>query len=102
MERQILAHYPNGILGYFDHDLRYLRVDGEELRRTGRTPADMEGKTIWEIYPPEVAAHIEPYHRRVLAGESVCYEASVLDETYFVQAEPVVVHGEVVGGVFST
>jgi len=102
MERTLLRNFPNGILILVDHDLRYVVVDGTELTRTGRVASQMEGKTIAELYPPEVVAHIEPYHRRLLAGESVSYEATLNGKTYFVQGEPVIEDGQVVAGVFST
>ena len=102
MERTLLRHFPNGILILVDHDLRYTVVDGMELARTGRTSSQLEGKTIWENYPPDVARYIEPFHRRALAGESVSYEAELHGKTYFVQGEPVIENGEVVAAVFST
>lgn len=98
----LLRHFPNGILILVDRDLRYTIADGTELARTGRTAAQLEGKTIWENYPPEVASYIEPFHRRALAGEPVSYEATVNGRTYFVQGEPVLVDGVVVAAVFST
>jgi two-component system cell cycle sensor histidine kinase/response regulator CckA len=102
MERTLLRHFPNGILILVDHDLRYTIVDGLELARTGRSAEELEGKTIWENYPPEVARYIEPFHRRALAGESVSYEAELHGKTYFVQGEPVYEDGKVVAAVFAT
>ena len=102
LERTLLRHFPNGILILVDHDLRYTIVDGIELGRTGRSAEDLEGKTIWENYPPEVAEYIEPFHRRVLAGESVSYEAELNGRRYFVQGEPVFDGDKVVAAAFST
>ena len=102
LERTLLRHFPNGILILVDHDLRYTIVDGIELGRTGRSAEDLEGKTIWENYPPEVAEYIEPFHRRVLAGESVSYEAELNGRRYFVQGEPVFDGDKVVAAAFSS
>jgi two-component system, cell cycle sensor histidine kinase and response regulator CckA len=102
LERTLLRHFPNGIVLLCDHDLRYVVVDGAELDRTGRRADSMEGRTIHELYPPEVCAQIEPYHRRVLAGERVSYEVTLRDRRYFVQGEPVFDGDTVVYGAFST
>jgi PAS domain S-box-containing protein len=102
VERALISHFPNGLLILCDHDLRWLVVDGQELSRTGRTPADMEGKSIHELYPPEVCARIEPYIRRVLAGEEVSYDAEFLGKRYFVQGVPVYENGRVAYAVLAT
>ena len=102
MERELIRHFPNGILILCDHDLRWVIVDGQELTRTGRTPGDMEGRTIHELYPPEVCARIEPFIRRVLAGEEVSYDAELLGKRYFVQGVPVYENGRVAYAALAT
>ncbi|HZT92554.1 MAG TPA: PAS domain-containing protein [Gaiellaceae bacterium] len=102
LERTLIRHFPNGIVILVDHDLRWVVVDGQELARTGRVAADLEGRTIWENYPPDVCAEIEPHLRRVLAGESVTYEVDYNGRRSFVQGEPILVDGRVVGAAVST
>jgi PAS domain S-box-containing protein len=102
VERELIHHFPNGLLILCDHDLRWVIVDGQELTRTGRTAAEMEGKTIHELYPPEVCARIEPYIRRVLAGEEVSYDAELLGKRYFVQGVPVYEHGRIAYAALAT
>jgi hypothetical protein len=50
----------------FDSDLRYTLVDGTGLAEVGLSPEGMEGKTIWEVFPPEMCAQIEPQYRAAL------------------------------------
>jgi PAS domain S-box-containing protein len=102
VERELIHHFPNGLLILCDHDLRWVIVDGQELIRTGRTAADMEGKTIHELYPPDVCARIEPYVRRVLAGEEVSYDAELLGKRYFVQGVPVYEKGRIAYAALAT
>ena len=102
MERELIRHFPNGIIILADHDLRWVIVDGQELTRTGRTAADMEGKTIHELYPREVCERIEPFIRRVLAGEEVSYDAEFDGKRYFVQGVPVYENGRVAYAALAT
>src|SRR5215831_2071531 len=102
MERLLIHHFPNGILILCDHDLRWVIVDGQELARTGRIAADMGGKSIHELYPPEVCERIEPFIRRVLAGEEVSYDAELRGKRYFVQGVPVYENGRVAYAALAT
>jgi PAS domain S-box-containing protein len=102
VERELIRHFPNGLLILCDHDLRWVIVDGQELTRTGRTPGDMEGRTIHELYPPGVCARIEPFIRRVLAGEEVSYDAELLGKRYFVQGVPVYENGRIAYAALAT
>jgi PAS domain S-box-containing protein len=45
---------------------------------SGRTPADMIGRHVEELMPPDVRDAAEPFMLRALAGESVTYEREAL------------------------
>ncbi len=68
--RALVHHFPNGAILLFDHELRYLVADGHDLGSHGLNSAMVEGRTLWEVFPLEVAAQIEPICRAALAGRS--------------------------------
>ncbi|HSF75100.1 MAG TPA: PAS domain-containing protein, partial [Microcoleus sp.] len=53
MYRTLIKHYPNGSVFLFDRDLRYTLVDGQGLAAVGLSKEQLEGKTLWEVSPPE-------------------------------------------------
>jgi diguanylate cyclase (GGDEF)-like protein/PAS domain S-box-containing protein len=61
--------FPQGAIIVFDHDLRYLCAGGRGLSEVGLSQAMLEGNTVSEVFPPDVAAVIEPLYRLALAGE---------------------------------
>jgi rsbT co-antagonist protein RsbR len=87
---QALArHFPNGTVALFDHDLRFLIADGSQMAASGMTAADMEGRTIGEIFDPETCAMLEPEYRAVLAGNATMFEVTRGDDQYEVHAMPI-------------
>src|ERR1700683_2412749 len=56
----IMRSFPQGALVVFDHDLRYLCAGGLGLADVGLSQAMLEGYTIFEVFPPEVVAFMEP------------------------------------------
>jgi PAS domain S-box-containing protein len=67
--QSIMSNYPGGGIFLFDHDLRYVSVDGKDLRLLGYQPETMIGKTMGEILSTDTYATVEPLCRRALAGE---------------------------------
>ena len=87
--RTLIHNFPNGMVQLFDHNLRYLFTAGQDLASLGMSREQFEGKTLWEVMPPETATLLEPLYRRALEGESLSQELPMGDRTYMVQAVPV-------------
>jgi PAS domain S-box-containing protein len=101
--RTLTRNFPNGAVMLFDSDLRYTLVDGTGLAEVGLSPEGMEGKTIWEVFPPEMCAQIEPQYRAALAGATVAEEMSFHERIYAVYALPVNnQRGEILAGMVMT
>lgn len=101
--RTLARNFPNGAVLLFDHDLRYLLVDGVGLAEVGLSKENMEGKTIWEVFPPETSALIEPAYRAALTGEAVHTEVPYAERIYWVQHVPVTdSDGKVIAGMLMT
>mgnify|MGYP005843522807 CR=1 FL=1 len=62
-------NFPNGTIVLYDHELRYKLVDGAALADVGLSK-EMEGKTIYEAWPSEIAQALEPQYISALVGET--------------------------------
>ena len=101
--RTLAENFPNGAVFLFDRDLCYTLASGTGLVDNGLSPDAFEGKTIWEIFPPEIAARDEPYLRAALQGEATRVEVTFGDRTHLVQTLPVKDEvGTIVGGMVMT
>ena len=81
-------NFPNGAISLFDHDLRFLIFDGTQfaIRRNAKTNV---GRTLAEIFPPDVAALLEPIHREALAGRQGRVDVVVNGRNLEIRASPV-------------
>ena len=86
--RALVAHLPGGAAFEVDHDLRYRVADGQALREAGFSPADLEGKTIWETQDTELATVYESLYRQALSGEPFHHEHQLQDRTYVSRGVP--------------
>ncbi|MFW6359882.1 MAG: PAS domain S-box protein, partial [Chroococcales cyanobacterium] len=98
--RTLAEHFPNGSVCLFDRELRYILADGTGLAEVGLSKELLEGNTIWEVFPPEVCARIEPDYRAALAGKATTSEVSFADQIYLTQTIPLFNEAtEVYGGM---
>lgn len=98
--RTLVEHFPNGLVTRFDRDLRYTVVGGTGFRDLDLSASDLEGKTPWDVFPPENADAIVRLYERALDGESSVRELELEGRTFRVQVLPVRNdHGEIVGGM---
>ena len=71
----LLVSAPVGI-GFWDRELRFVRVNDALAELNGRPPDEHIGKTLAQVIP-DLAATLEPLYRRVLeTGEPVVHEES--------------------------
>jgi signal transduction histidine kinase/CheY-like chemotaxis protein len=101
--RTVAKNSPSGSVLLFDHDLRYLLVEGDSLRAIDAGPEELEGRTIWEALEPEVAARIEPPYRAALAGQTTAFEMPFRDHFFRVTVAPTFDdEGGITGGLVQT
>ena len=103
MYRTLARNFPDGVVGLFDHDLRFTLMEGKGLEPIGFTKERLEGRTITEVgeelFPATVRA-AEAQYRAALRGEKSTTERLVNDHTFLVQIVPVRSDtGEVVAGM---
>ncbi|HEU4740557.1 MAG TPA: PAS domain S-box protein [Meiothermus sp.] len=87
--RSLIENYPGGAVILFDQDLRYLLVDGLGLGDVGLSPEEMEERTVYELFEPELAERLAGLYRRALAGERVNDEVNFGERIYLLRVTPV-------------
>ena len=87
--RTLIDNFPNGGVFTFDEDLRNTLAGGEELAAVGLTSEDVEGSKPRDLFPEAVAAEIESYYRKALAGEQHTFEQSYRGNHYRIHTLPI-------------
>ena len=101
--RALVEHFPNGAVFLFDRDLRYVVAGGTGLATSGLSPEMVIGKTIWELFPAEIAARDEPTLRAALRGVHTRVEVAYGDQTFVVHTSPVTdAEDAIIGGMVMT
>jgi PAS domain S-box-containing protein len=67
---------PAGV-SHCTRDLRYAWANPRFGEWIGRSPKELVGQPIWDVVGPAAFAALEPYFKRVLAGERVEYEQEI-------------------------
>lgn len=98
--RTLVKNFPNGAAFLFDRNLRYIIADGKALQWLHLSKEKLEGKTIWECFPPEICTDLEPLYQATLAGNIVVAETNYAHRIYANQILPIAdSQGEVVAGM---
>ncbi|PJF39905.1 MAG: PAS domain S-box protein, partial [Chloroflexi bacterium] len=72
--RTLTANLPKSAVMIYDHDLRFVLVDGPEIEAAGFTKAMLEGHIVHDVLPAEFVEAVEPYLQGALRGETHCVE----------------------------
>jgi PAS domain S-box-containing protein len=87
--RALTTNLPDTSVFLYDHDLRYVLVDGSSLAGVGTSKEALEGRTIFEVLSPEMCARLAPLRRAALAGQVVEFEESYGGRTHAVHLLPI-------------
>ncbi|HLY27062.1 MAG TPA: PAS domain S-box protein [Aggregatilineales bacterium] len=88
--RTIANNFPNGSIILFDTNLRFMVADGTGLAQGGFSREQLEGKTIWDVFPQTYCDEVlEPLYRGALAGNLVPSEYPNGDRVSLVFGVPV-------------
>jgi diguanylate cyclase (GGDEF)-like protein/PAS domain S-box-containing protein len=86
--RALVRHMPDTAVFLFDHDLRYLVVDGAGLRHDCQREESIVGKTIWEVLPPTAIEQLLPLYRAALQGATLVQEVMIRERTFSLRTVP--------------
>jgi PAS domain S-box-containing protein len=87
--RAVVSNFPQGSILLFGEDLRHSFADGPGLQAAGLTRMGVEGKTVWQAFPPDVAGALEPSYRAALDGRSVSFDLAHDQQIYSFQVVPI-------------
>jgi PAS domain S-box-containing protein len=87
--RALVTNLPDTSVFLYDHDLRYVLVDGATVERVGLSKEALVGHTIFDFLPADIAARLAPLRRAALAGEVVEFEDSYGGRTHAVHLLPI-------------
>jgi diguanylate cyclase (GGDEF)-like protein/PAS domain S-box-containing protein len=74
--RAVAQNLPKAAVALFDHDLRFVLVEGQGLMENiGMDPTKVVGRTVREVATPENVEAMEQQYRRTLEGHSAIHEA---------------------------
>ncbi|MCX7919649.1 MAG: PAS domain-containing protein [bacterium] len=74
---QMITDGISGIIAYVDRNVRYQFVNKTYETWYGLTKNDMLGKSMREVWKPEVYSRIEPYIQQVLSGIPAHYDSTI-------------------------
>lgn len=96
----VVRGFPEGTIVVFDDALRYLCAGGDGLAIVGLTRSDIEGKTIFEVFPREVSSVLEQPCRDALNGTETTLDIEFGGHTFLHRIAPLRDDKqEIVGGI---
>lgn len=87
--RTLARTIPRTAVLLFDRDYRYTLADGEQLKEHQWSQEMFENRTLWEVFPPEIAEEWAVHYDRALGGEDVFIELENDEGAFHVSVLPV-------------
>ncbi|MGB1288185.1 MAG: response regulator, partial [Aggregatilineales bacterium] len=102
--RTLARNLPDTAVFMFDHDLRYLLVEGQFLEKAGYSRKMLENKTLYEVLPESMREALLPYYEAPLRGEQLTYERTT-SQGFIYEATATPIYDEeqeIIGGLLVT
>jgi len=100
LQGAMVRNFPGGAIGLFDHDLRFVLVEGSGEVGTSQDRQTLAGGLVFELYPPDHRERITVAMRAALAGKMAEVETTIAGQVVGIRAGPVTdPDGRVVMGV---
>jgi signal transduction histidine kinase len=87
--RAVVSNFPRGAVLLFGPDLRHLFADGQGLPGVGLSRESIEGKTVWEAFPADMASALAPHYQAALAGVHASFDLGHAGRTYRAEVLPI-------------
>ncbi|OQY43648.1 MAG: hypothetical protein B6242_14285 [Anaerolineaceae bacterium 4572_78] len=85
----LTKNFPDGVVFLFDENLRYLLIEGSDWQKIGIDKENAEGKTVWEVFSPDISKQLVPIYRATLAGRHIQRESTFSDRIYQINYVPI-------------
>ncbi|HEY7059934.1 MAG TPA: ATP-binding protein [Chloroflexota bacterium] len=86
--RAVVSNFPHGVVLLFGLDFRHTFADGQGLPELGLSRQSVEGQSLSEAFPDEVAAALTPRYETALAGAHASCELVHAGRTYQAEVVP--------------
>ncbi|NUQ82455.1 MAG: PAS domain S-box protein [Bacteroidetes bacterium] len=85
----LVERLPESAIMLYNQDLRFLLVDGPEIEANGMKKEELMGRTLYELFPPDLVALFEPNMRYVFSGKPHSAELAFQDKWYLYHYVPI-------------
>jgi len=86
--RTVVRNLPRSAILLFDDELRHSFADGPGLQLLGLTPEGLEGRTVWEAFPDDLAAALAPAYEAAATGQAMELDVEQTQAIYRIQVVP--------------
>lgn len=87
--RTLVKNLPQTAVILVDRDYRYTIAEGAQLAKHGFSQETFEGKTLYEIFPPEVSEVWAEYYAKAFSGEDIVLEREIGGKCVVVNVSPI-------------
>lgn len=94
--RTLAKNLPNIAVFMFSPDLRFMVAGGGGLTDQGFTQTHLQGKYVWEAFPPALSGVVLPYCGAAIEGESASFEHQSGGRFHRMRTVPIQADGGVV------
>jgi PAS domain S-box-containing protein len=78
----IMSNFPNGGVFLIDSSFRYLHANGSAMESMNLNPAEIIGKRVEEVFPPEVSDVVKKNEPRIFEGQNCYFEIKFRDRIF--------------------
>src|SRR5258708_32740123 len=86
--RTVVRNLPRSAILLFDDELRHSFADGPGLQLLGLTPEGLEGRTVWEAIPSDLAAALAPAYEAAVSSQAMEMDVEQAQAIYRIQVVP--------------
>jgi PAS domain S-box-containing protein len=86
--RMVVRNLPQTVVLLFDAELRHTFADGPGLQALGLTPEGLEGRTVWETLPSDLAAALAHHYEAARSGQAAELDVEHAQRIYRIQVVP--------------
>lgn len=86
----VMKNFPNGGVFLFDQNMKYIHAEGAGLEPVGLKPESIIGKTVRDVFPPEVSDIAYKNQMLLFEGETCYYEVEFGGNIYGNWGGPVI------------
>lgn len=86
--RTVVRNLPQTVVLFFDAELCHIFADGPGLQAFGLTPEGLEGRTVWETLPGDLATALAPHYEAARSGQAADLDVEYAQHIYRIQVVP--------------